>query len=84
MNLKKLKHKFLWNLTDFYSLKANEYDHILGLFAYNHLDFEIDRVEKMPIYQPSLIEMTQKAIEILSSNKNGFFLLVEGIYRIYL
>jgi alkaline phosphatase len=29
--------------------------------------------------EPSLIEMTEKAIEILSRNKNGYFLFVEGL-----
>ena len=28
--------------------------------------------------EPSLKEMTEKAIEILKKNPNGFFLLVEG------
>ena len=28
--------------------------------------------------EPSLQEMTEKAIEILKKNPNGFFLLVEG------
>lgn len=37
--------------------------------------FEIDRNEAD---EPSIIEMTQKAIEILSTNQNGYFLLVEG------
>ena len=28
--------------------------------------------------EPSLMEMTEKAIQILQKNPNGFFLLVEG------
>lgn len=31
-----------------------------------------------PTGEPSLAEMTRKAIEILSRGDNGFFLLVEG------
>ena len=42
------------------------------------MDYELDRVEKNPIEEPSLINMTNKAIELLSTNPNGFFLLVEG------
>lgn len=79
MNMKKLKHKFLWNLTDFQNLKANEYDHVMGLLSYNHFDYEIDRVEKTPIQEPSIVELTKKAIELLSVNEKGFFLLIEGI-----
>ena len=32
MENKQLKHKYLWNKTDFDSLKPNEYEHVLGLF----------------------------------------------------
>jgi alkaline phosphatase len=46
-----------------------------GLFAYNNLNYELDKAKDK---EPSLSEMTQKAIEILSRNKNGYFLLVEG------
>ncbi len=50
---------------------------VFGLFNPSHLAPEIDRPELAP-EQPSLAEMTQKAISLLSTNKNGFFLLVEG------
>lgn len=39
--------------------------------------FEIDRAEFAPS-EPSLVEMTQKAIDLLSRNHRGFFLMVEG------
>ena len=38
---------------------------------------DIDRSSLAP-EQPSLSEMTNKSIELLSQNKNGFFLMVEG------
>ncbi len=50
---------------------------VFGLFADNHMDPEIDRPALHP-QQPTLAEMTRKAIEILSRNPNGFFLMVEG------
>jgi alkaline phosphatase len=50
---------------------------VYGLFAANHLAPEIDRPEAAP-EEPSLAEMTQKAISLLAGQKNGFFLLVEG------
>jgi alkaline phosphatase len=31
--------------------------------------------------EPSLAEMTRKAIQILNKNENGFFLMVEGNNR---
>lgn len=39
------------------------------------MEFELKRNKDN---EPSLAEMTRKAIEILKKNKNGFFLLVEG------
>lgn len=48
---------------------------IWGMFAPKDLSYEIDRDSSK---QPSLAEMTKKAIDTLSKNENGFFLLVEG------
>lgn len=48
---------------------------VLGLFAGSHMDYEVDRD---PARQPSLAEMTRKALDLLGGNPNGFFLMVEG------
>ncbi len=50
---------------------------LLGLFASIDLEFETDRD---PAEQPSLAQMTAKAIELLSANAgdHGFFLMVEN------
>lgn len=56
------------------SIDALKTDNVLGVFAGSHLDYEIFRDEN----QPSLLEMTAKALEILTKNDNGFVLLVEG------
>ncbi|MDD4792688.1 MAG: alkaline phosphatase [Firmicutes bacterium] len=49
---------------------------LLGLFALTDMDYDVVRV---PEEQPSLAEMTAKAIELLSSaGGKGFFLMVEG------
>lgn len=60
-------------------------DKLLGLYQLNNMDVYIDReVTKNPKVlkgfndQPGLVEMTEKAIETLSKNPNGFFLMVEG------
>lgn len=55
----------------------------IGLFSSkSHLEYELDRSATPPLgegaSQPSLSEMTAKAIDILSKNPNGFFLMVEG------
>ncbi|MCX0429463.1 alkaline phosphatase [Aeromonas veronii] len=53
---------------------------VLGLFSSkSHLDYELDRVAKGAANtQPSLSEMTAKAIDLLSKNSHGYFLMVEG------
>ena len=48
---------------------------ILALFSNDHMAYEIDRD---PSTQPSLSEMVEKAIGLLSQSENGFFLMVEG------
>jgi len=47
---------------------------LLGLFTMSHMSYELDREEE----EPSIAEMTEKAIELLSKNEEGFFLMVEG------
>ncbi len=48
-----------------------------GLFAPEALQFDFDRTDLAP-HEPSLAEMTGKAIETLAKNKKGFFLFVEA------
>lgn len=48
---------------------------VWGLFAPTDLPYDLDRNASEC---PSLKEMTEKAIRILSKNENGFFLMVEG------
>lgn len=50
-------------------------DRLVGIYNNSHLTWDIDR---NPDKEPSLAEMTQKAVEVLSENKQGFFLMVEG------
>lgn len=47
---------------------------LLGLFSDGHMAYEIDR----PSSQPSLAQMTDTAIDVLSDNEDGYFLMVEG------
>jgi alkaline phosphatase len=48
---------------------------VVGLFAPNHMSFDALRD---PASQPGLVEMTSKAIDILSQHPEGFFLVVEN------
>ena len=47
---------------------------LMGLFGASALQYSVNPAD----YAPNLKEMTEKAIEILSKNKNGFFLMVEA------
>jgi len=58
---------------------------VWGLFSKGHMMPDIDRQYRCAEEQstqacnePRLAEMTQKAIDLLSQNGNGFFLVVEG------
>lgn len=48
---------------------------VVGLFARSNMSFDAVRD---PAKEPSLAEMTTKAVKLLSKNPNGFFLVVEG------
>jgi alkaline phosphatase len=72
-------YKSATDLTTFNALPTAAGTKVIGLFdqAYleGHMSYELDRD---PTKEPSLAEMTSKAIDILSKNTNGYFLMVEG------
>ncbi|WP_297511902.1 alkaline phosphatase [uncultured Caulobacter sp.] len=51
--------------------------HVLGLFAPEHLPYEVERA-KLGQGVPTLAEMATAAVDVLSRNPNGYFLMVEG------
>lgn len=52
---------------------------LVGLFNKDHLNYELDRARTgSTIDEPSLADMTEKAIKILQKNNKGYFLMVEG------
>ena len=63
--------------TELKAVDAKSVSKLFALFHKDHMDYELDRVKKN-LDQPSLAEMTVKAIEVLSKNGNGYFLMVEG------
>lgn len=68
---------YVWNQAGFDSVDTASTDHLLGLFNMSHMEYEEDR-EFDAGGEPSLSEMTGKAIEVLEKNKKGFFLHVES------
>jgi len=52
---------------------------LVGLFNKDHLNYELDRARVANnIDEPSLADMTEKALKILQKNPKGYFLMVEG------
>lgn len=52
-------------------------DKLLGLFTSSHMSYEADRMANAKD-EPSVAQMTGSAIELLSKNEDGFFLMVES------
>lgn len=68
---------YVWNSADLEKLNLRRTDRLLGLFEPSHMNFELDRPEDQG-GEPSLAEMTEAAIKVLSRNDEGFYLMVEG------
>ena len=59
------------------ALRQIEAGKVFGTFADEHMAADCDRPEVAP-QEPSLAEMTEKAIELLAGDPEGFFLMVEA------
>ncbi len=66
-------YKVVYDKKGLQSLNAKD-GKALGLFGNSHVDYVLDRDETIP----SLADMTQKAIDILSQNQKGFTMMIEG------
>ncbi|MBL4836929.1 MAG: alkaline phosphatase [Kordiimonadaceae bacterium] len=66
--------KFVQSSAELAAVDHGSTDHLLGLFSDNHMQFNAIR----PKEQPSLSEMTEAAIKVLSKNKKGYYLMVEA------
>nr|HID14498.1 alkaline phosphatase [Anaerolineae bacterium] len=64
-----LGYAYADNAADFAALDTETTDYALGLFGYKGMERP---------FTPSLAEMTEKAINILDNDPDGFFLMVEG------
>lgn len=63
------------------AMQTSSNEKLLGLFSYSGMDDGITysaNKDDPKRTQPSLKEMTSKALEVLSKDKDGFFLMVEG------
>ena len=70
----KKTYKYVYDKQSLQSLDENVYDSVLGLFAHDHMPYHLESTSA----DPTLSEMTEKAIQMLKKKNNGFFLFVEG------
>ena len=70
---------YVWNKAQFDAIDPASSGPVLGLFEPSHMQYEADRATD-PAGEPSLTEMTDKAIRLLqkSGGDKGYFLHVEG------
>jgi alkaline phosphatase len=68
---------YVWDKAGFDAVNTESTKHLLGLFERSHMRYEADRADDVA-GEPSLAEMTEKAIKVLNNNKKGFYLMVEA------
>ena len=71
------KGAYVWNRDSFAAVDPKKTTKLLGLFEPSHMQFEADRTASGS-NEPSLAEMTTKAIAMLSKNQKGYVLMVEA------
>lgn len=68
---------YVTDKTGFDAINPETSAQVFGLFNESHMQYEADR-HNDKASEPSLSEMTAKAIALLSKQKNGYFLTVES------
>jgi alkaline phosphatase len=71
--------QFVRNREQLMAVDGSKSEQLFGLFSSGHLPYQLETNEngQQSVY-PTLAEMTSKAIDVLSSDDDGYFLLVEG------
>jgi len=73
--LKAKNYAYVSNAAEFNAVDVSKTDRLVGLFTSGHMSYDLDRDAGK---EPSLSEMTTKAMDVLAKNKTGYFLMVEG------
>lgn len=71
------KSAYVWNKAQFDAVDPATTKRLLGLFEPSHMRYEHDRATDAA-GEPSLADMTRKAIQMLRKNGKGFYLMVEA------
>ncbi|MEW9796516.1 alkaline phosphatase [Alteromonas sp. CYL-A6] len=68
---------YIYDQAGFDGLNTDTTGRVFALFNESHMQYEADR-ENDIAGEPSIADMTGKAIELLDNNEQGFFLMVES------
>ena len=68
---------YAYDQASFNAIDPANTERVLALFNESHMQYEADRGNDIA-GEPSLSEMTSKAIDVLDNNEQGFFLMVES------
>jgi alkaline phosphatase len=68
---------YVWNKAQFDAIDIARTPYLLGLFEPSHVQYEADKA-KDGAGEPTLSEMTAKALQMLQKERKGYFLHVEG------
>jgi alkaline phosphatase len=69
--------RYVWNAAQLAALDLARTPRLLGLFEPDHMNYERDRPHDAA-GEPSLAQMTRAALQVLSRNREGYVLVVEG------
>ncbi|VUD68121.1 Alkaline phosphatase 4 [Thalassocella blandensis] len=69
--------QYVYDQAGFDAIDAEATERVFGLFNESHMQYEADR-ENDIAGEPSLSQMTAKAIDVLDNNEKGYFLMVES------
>ncbi|EDV42462.1 uncharacterized protein Dana_GF17005 [Drosophila ananassae] len=70
------KNAYVTTLDELNAVNLQQTDRLLGLFNDDHLKYRMETTEDSQ--QPTLEQMTRKAIEYMSQSEQGYFLFIEG------
>lgn len=68
---------YVFDQTGFDDIDPENVERVFGLFNESHMQYEADRHNDIA-GEPSLSEMTSKALDILDNNKKGYLLVIES------
>lgn len=71
------RSKYVTDAAGFDAVDPYRTKHLLGLFEPSHMQYEADRANDGS-GEPSLSDLTSKAIQMLSRNRKGFYMMVEA------